>query len=295
MGVQEGRSSFLQKRSKKLLRALSPFAGSGTGLLACFLAACTTPPPATFTTADHAASLPIGRNDAGEACTQDGQPGDATASIYCGSWEQPSARVARADTPGATLAGITAAGTWREALDRRMSCETPQPATVLGRYQAVVLSCTTRLGGWPQIALAAQVEGRLWLADGVRPALPAMERSIGVLSGTVPPGTIAAQPVSTALTARRLVAVTYGSNDINHYEALIRAANRANVEGNYAAAEAALRAAASLQGAHTGCQLPGPEQNLCERGLAAVRPGALRHRRGAVRPGRHTGRLPRPE
>ena len=259
-------------------RAVTPASGTNVfwsffsrkGLLAVPLlaAGCAAPPPAAFVAAnntDHA--LPLGRNDAGESCTQDGQPGDAGASVYCGTWEQPSARIAREDAPGATLSGVMQTSTWRDGLERRMSCEAPQPATVLGRYQALVLSCTTRLGGWPQVAMATQVDGHIWLADGVRPALPAMERSIGLLSGTVAPNAAAAQPVSTGLTARRLAASTYSSTDINHYETLIRTANRANVEGNYAAAETALRAAAALQERVQGAASPALSKTYASEAL----------------------------
>ncbi len=220
-------------------------------------AGCTVPPPAAFVSsgaAKQGAAVPVGRNEAGETCTQDGAPGEAAAAVYCGAWEQPSARIARAEqvatqpgAPPASLAAIAAGGAWREGLDRRLSCLPAQPATLLGRYPAMVLSCTTRLGGWPQVALATRIDGQVWLADGVRPALPAMERAIGLLAGVVPPGAAVSQPVSTGLTATRLAAASYSSSDINQYETLIRAANRANVEGNYPAAEAALRAAAALQ------------------------------------------------
>ncbi len=241
------------------------------------VAGCSTPPPAAFVpsgSSRQGAAIPIGRNDASEACVQDGEPGDVAASVYCGAWEQPSARVARAEAtdagpgaPGAGLATIAAGGTWREGLDRRLSCEPAQPATVLGRYPAMVLSCTTRLGGWPQVALATQVDGHIWLADGVRPALPAMERSIGLLSGTVSPGSIATQPVSTGLSATRLAAASYSSGDINRYEILVRAANRANVEGNYPAAESALRAAAALQERVQGLNAPALSKTYASEAL----------------------------
>ena len=250
------------------MRATHP---AGLVLLGALLASgCATPPDAAFVatgSAKDGAATPVGQNEAGEACVQDGAPGDAAASVYCGTWEQPSARIARAEQPGSSLAAITSASAWREGLDRRLSCEAAQPATLLGRYQAMVLSCTTRLGGWPQVALATQVGGQVWLADGVRPALPAMERGIGLLSGTLAPAAIATQPVSTGLTATRLAASTYGSRDIAQYETLIRAANRANVEGNYQAAETALRAAAALQERVQGLNAPALSKTFASEAL----------------------------
>ena len=50
---------------------------------------------------------------------------------------------------------------------------------------ALVLSCTRKVGGWPQVALVASVGGAAYEADGIQPALPVIARAIGVLSGRV--------------------------------------------------------------------------------------------------------------
>jgi CHAT domain-containing protein len=217
---------------------------------ACLLQGCARPPQSAYISGSaslHAAALPLGPNEAGEPCTQNGLPGDVTATIYCGKWEQPSGRVALSSNPAPTLAAQAEASSWREGLDRRLACAGQNAGTILNRYPAITLACTTRLGGWPQVALVAQVNGRFYLADGVRPALPAIERSIGLLAGVVPQGAAAAQPVSAGLTAERLAAQAFSSGDIGQYQALIRTANRANIEGNFAGAEKGFRAAAALQ------------------------------------------------
>ncbi len=211
---------------------------------------CAGPPPGAYVSASgtvHTATIPLGANEAGEACTQDGRPGDSAAAIYCGAWEQPSAHVAANTGAGTSVSAVAASGAWRDDLERRLDCTGQAQTTILGRYPAALLTCTTRLGGWPQVAMAADIDGRIWLADGVRPALPAIERSIGVLSGKVAPNAIASQPVSAGLTAKRLAARSFGSNDIGQYLGLVRLANRANMEGNFANAEQALAAAATLQ------------------------------------------------
>jgi len=243
-----------------------------SSLLFCLLLqACAAPPPSAYvakSAAAQAATVPLGANEAGEACTQDGAPGDPEASIYCGTWQQPSAHVALSTEAGVqSLSALVTSSPWRVQLDRRLECTNQSNAMILGRYPAVVLGCTTRLGGWPQVALAAQVGDRFWLADGVRPALPAMERSIGVLSGAVAPGAIAAQPVSAGLTAQRLAAKAFKSGDIGQYQSLIRVANRANMEGNYPAAEAAYRAAATLQERVQGRESPGLARTLAGEAL----------------------------
>jgi CHAT domain-containing protein len=238
---------------------------------ALLLAGCATPPPSAYVTSRStakAATVPVGLNAAGESCTQDGRPGDLAASIYCGTWQQPSAHVAQS-TQGAAgnIQAVSAGGTWRDELDRRLECGPPTSTTVLGRFPAMVLACTSRQGGWPQVAVAADAGGKIWLADGVRPALPAIERSIGVLSGAVPVDQAAAQTVSAGLAAQRLAAQAFSSSDIGQYQDLIRAANRSNLAGNFGSAETALRAAVSLQERVQGKDSPALARTLAGEAL----------------------------
>ncbi|MEJ0046324.1 MAG: tetratricopeptide repeat protein [Rhodospirillales bacterium] len=216
--------------------------------------------------ATKTATIPVGNNDAGEACTQDGRPGDLSASVYCGTWQQPSARVAQA-TQGGGIAALAAGGPWRDELDRRLDCGAPASTTILGRFPAVVLPCTSRQGGWPQVALVADAGGKVWLADGVRPALPAIERSIGVLSGTVPVDQAATMSVSAGWRRNGLPRRAFSSGDIGAYESLIRAANRANLAGNFASAETALRAAVALQERVQGKDSPALARTLAAEAL----------------------------
>jgi len=122
----------------------------------------------------------------------------------------------------------------------------PAPTTILGDVPALVLQCTRRAGGWPQVALVAQIGGAGWLADGVLPALPAMQRSIGVLSGRVS-ASAAPSLGADSLLADRLAARAFSSNDVGQYETLMTAGQRANRAGDFGAAERAYRAARQLQ------------------------------------------------
>jgi CHAT domain-containing protein len=223
---------------------------AAAGLL-LLLGACSTPPPGAFVGGGGAAEgEPVGNNTVGEACTQQRQP-DRSADIYCGTWQQPSARVRPAGPAGAAeLPALASAGPWRAGLDARFACGAPRSTTILGDAPALLMECTRRVGGWPYVALAASVGGTAWLADGVLPALPAMERAIGQASGRLRPGAAAAAAPASgaeALMADRLAARAFGSSDIGTYEALMQAGSRANQAENAAAAETAYRAALGVQ------------------------------------------------
>jgi CHAT domain-containing protein len=220
--------------------------------IALLLAACEKPPPSAYLSSGRgetssAAQVSIGNNAVGEACTQIAS-GREGADIFCGAWQQPSARV-RAGGPATpdSLPGLATASTWRAAIDTRFLCNPPQPTTILGGNTALLMQCTRRIGGWPQVAMVALVDGQAWLADGVLPATPVMERSIGVLSGKLQAD--AAPPASgaAALLADRLAAKAFSSGDINQYEQLMEAGTRANMSDNPVAAERAFRAALALQ------------------------------------------------
>ncbi len=214
------------------------------------LAACAGPPPEAYVggSAQSGAPVGLGRDTAGEACTQ--QAGAGGAAVFCGAWQQPSGRVTRGGAAdAAALAGLAATSPWRSALDSRMTCGEPAATTILGDVPAVALSCTRRVGGWPQAALVASVAGTAYFADGIVPALPALERSIGVLSGRLSAGAApsAAPGAADGLFAARLAAQSFGANDIGQYDELMLAGTRANLAESYVPAEQAFRAALALQ------------------------------------------------
>ena len=215
------------------------------------IASCSTPPPEAFVSRGggrlaSARSVPLGQNAVGEPCTQQVQSG-GDALIYCGTWTQPSAHVvpeAGQNSPSLMLVATTSP--WRKSLDVRFNCAAPQPATMLGGEQAIEMQCTRKAGGWPHIAMVVAIAGKTYLADGVQPARPAIQRSIAILSGRQG-AEVAEAGGNQELTARRMAAQSFTTGDIDQYQRLMRAGRDANYAGNAAAAEAAYRAAAALQ------------------------------------------------
>ncbi len=219
-------------------------------VLLAALAACASPPPDAYWGGSPQASgeaVGVGRDTAGEACTQQALGGGA--DIFCGNWKRPAGHV-RAGSAGssASLAELATASPWRVGLDDRYLCGDPVATTILGAVPAEALSCTRRVGSWPQVALVASVEGKIYYADGILPTLPVLQRSIGVLSGrvradapSVPKGG------ADGLFAARLAAQSFSAGDVGQYDALIQAGTRANLAESYAEAEQAFRAALALQ------------------------------------------------
>ena len=216
-------------------------------ILAALLASCAKPPPEAYvlgTARGGAGAVSIGSNAAGEACTE--QAGSAAElDIFCGTWVQPSAHVGRG-APSSDLTSFVTTSPWRTGLDQRFNCGPPTTTSILGGSPASVMQCTRRVGGWPQVAVAANVGGTIYYGDGVLPALPVIERGIGVLSGRVQPGSSAPRSQMDTLFAARLAAQAFRSGDIGQYEQLMNAGTIANLSENYAAAEQAFRAALTL-------------------------------------------------
>ena len=215
------------------------------------LVCCAKPPPDAYiqatTTGTMAAVVSIGNNAAGEACSEH-PAGAAELDIFCGTWRHPSAYVRRgaAVAPGG-LAALAANSPWRAGLDTRFQCNPPTATSILGGQPAEALQCVRRIGGWPQVAMVADVGGTAYYADGVLPALPVLERGIGVLSGRIRPGTPTPVSEADSLFAARLAAQSFRSGDIGQYEDLMSAGTIANLAENFANAELAFRAALALQ------------------------------------------------
>ena len=223
----------------------------GLALLAACVG-CTAPPSNAYVNRGAAGGKPaaqaeLGKNAVGEACTIQ-ETGETSADIYCGTWQQPSARVRGGEAAGAdSLAGIATDSTWRAALDQRFQCQSPQSTTILDQRPAELLQCTQRAGGWPHVAVVALINGRAWFGDGVLPAATVMEAAIGVRAGLIKPGAAPPSSGADALLAQRLAAQSVKSGDIGQFNTLMSAGTRANLSSNPAAAEAAFRAALTLQ------------------------------------------------
>jgi CHAT domain-containing protein len=118
------------------------------------------------------------------------------------------------------------------------------------------MRCTRRLEGFPQTAFVAIVDGQAWFADGVPVANPVMERALALNSGRIAAGSLGMVTESPGLAAERLARRAVSSNDMAAYGDLRRSAVRANLSGDYAAAEAAYRGMVTLQRRVTSADNP---------------------------------------
>ena len=257
------------------------------------LLSCATPPPESYVRGAQrgavkpAAQVSIGKNSVGEACTQQAetkQGAEMGADVFCGTWQQPSARV-RSGGPGsaAQLAQLATASQWRSGIDVRFRCDAPVATTILGGDPAELMQCTQRIGGWAHVAMVALVNNAVWYADGVLPAAQVMQRSIGVLAGVERAATVAPTSGADALLASRLAAKAFSSGDIGQFDALMAAGTRANLADNPGAAESAFRAALALQQKALGSGNPNTVDGADVTRAAALERGPLCRCRCLVR------------
>ena len=101
-------------------------------LVAMLLIGCQQPPPDAYVHGEAGATKPaaqvsIGKNSVGEDCTQSAQAGQS-ADVFCGTWQQPSARVRSGGAGNAAeLAQLATASPWRSGIDTRFRCDPPLP------------------------------------------------------------------------------------------------------------------------------------------------------------------------
>jgi len=231
------------------------------------LAGCQKPPASAYESAAavNTAGLAVGQNSAGEACTA--QMTAAGADVYCGAWDQPSAQISNGGA-GGDLAALATTSPWRAGLDGGYACAAPAPGRILNGIPAVFLSCTQRFGGWPHVGLVTSINGTVWYADGVPAALPAMQRAIGVASGTVKASAAAGAAVaSDQVLAQRLAAQAFSAGDIGQYDALMALGAQSNQAEDFPAAVIAYRAALALQQKRLGPADPGTVGPLLELAL----------------------------
>jgi CHAT domain-containing protein len=226
------------------------FVSAALGLGVLGLDGCARPPADAYTGdtggQDAVPALDIGANTAHEACTL--QPDQNGGRIYCGDYVQAAGRVLK-DAHAADLTAFVTSSPWRTAYDRRFQCGAPSPTTILDQ-PAIAMACTRRQGGWPQVVVAANIDGTLYVADAVKPVEPVMARAIGVLAGRLPSVAATATPQSSGLATQRAAAAAVnaqGAGAIAEVDRLMARGAKENQAGNYVAAEAAYRAATTLQ------------------------------------------------
>ena len=253
---------------------MAPFTKLGFLVLLAFtLASCAKPQQSAYETGDDATAtvssgIPVGQNTAYENCTS--QPRPNGAAVYCGSWNEPSANVVIGGAATqADIAELAASSPWRASLEGAYQCGAPSATTILNGYPAEALSCTQRFGGWPHVALVTLIKGTVYYGDGVLPALPPLQRAIGVASGAIAAdqaGTAAVQ-TSDEVLAQRLATQAFSSGDIGQYEALMTLGSQSNQAEDFSAAVIAYRAALSLQQRKLGSDNPATVGPMLELAL----------------------------
>jgi CHAT domain-containing protein len=237
-------------------------------LLTVLLIGCQSPPPEAFVAGAGggagAAAVPVGTNEVGEPCRFQSVTGTGNAArdamLYCGDWEQTSGHVSElASAAGqARLDAVIASGGWRSSINERFTCGAVVPTTILGGSRAVLMQCTRRIGGWPHLAIASVVDGRVFAGDAVPSALPALERTIAVLAGR----TVSANTATPPSEARRLIVqrtgtAPFGSGDLGQFFAQMRLGDAYNNIGDPVSAERAYRQALAIQQKILGPDHPG--------------------------------------
>ena len=165
-------------------------------------------------------AVSLGKNASGEICNQ--LPGEApdTVAVFCGSWEQPAARI-RTVGDAATPMQVATSSPWRDTIELRFICDAPVATSILGDMPAALMHCRRRIGGWPQVALVASSGNRIYQADGILPTLDVTERAIGVLSGRIDAPTVALpQSAADRLIASQLAARAFSAGDVGEYQRL---------------------------------------------------------------------------
>lgn len=165
--------------------------------------------------------------------------------VYCGQWERPSGRVLRVAGSAEPPDLLATQGSWAQALDELAACQPPSPTAILADTPATALDCRLRAGGWPYSALAAQVGGDVYLADGIPSALPALERAIAVLAGQAEARSD--QPSQEVQRVQQNFAGRFfGTGDLDAFQDLMRAGSYYNSIRSFAEAESAYRQAIEI-------------------------------------------------
>jgi len=200
--------------------------------------------------------VPIGPNEVGEPCRYQLRAGGTGVSssqkdttIYCGNWGQPSGRIFDLGEANTTQsrAALARGGPWRVYLDQRFACGAPLQTEILGGAPAQLMSCTRLAGGWPHIAMTAVVGGKLFAADGVRSALPAIEATMAALTGNAASSIATPRSAAQRLIATRSTGVPFGSGDEGRYFELTLLGDAYNNIDDPANAEQAYREALAVQ------------------------------------------------
>jgi CHAT domain-containing protein len=250
-------------------------------LLACLLLAGCNQAGGKRGAAQDPQAIAAGLNLVGETCFADLVGKEGEGQLYrlrCGSWEQPSARIYRVVEGQTRLKSLTEQGPWRTAIDQRMVCEAAERTQILQGVDTWLMNCKLRNGGWPSIAFAASAKGGIYLADGIPAALPAMEVTIGRLSGLLATAPTEAGSQSAAL--QRLVTQLsdrlFGSGDMQDYYRLLQLAKYHNIVRNHTDAEKAYRDAMAVHQRLLGADNPETGDAMVHLALSLSNQGRIK-------------------
>ena len=268
-------------------------AWGGVIALAALLAGCEASAPSRTVTVAESTVLVERPNLVGEPCRVQGvavagQEGNASRafSVFCGRWEYPSGRLFEAAAPAASPERAAGSEWWQAVLSGRATCEGGRAATVLGDVPAYALDCRLRNGGWEYTVLAAQVDGKTYLADGVPAARPVLEEAIGVAAGRLPARAKDAPPTVTAAIQRleaELKGRLYGAGDLDTYYQLMLAGQYQNSVRDFSAAEARFREALTVQQRVLGVDSPETADPLMHIALELSNQGRFQEADGLFR------------
>ncbi len=248
------------------------------------LAACDTPsgllgvnPNADIQ--EQGSAFALGENAVGENCRAQDDPrldegslGLRTIAIYCGDWRSPSGRVIELTAPlsAAGLDTIVTTGPWLADLGRSMRCGQPTTGRIFGgANDARYLSCELAQGGWPAVAIAAEVDGRLFVMDGIPAAVGVMEQAAAIMAGLEGASSLSAGGSSASLQGAQglLGDQLFGADDRFRDERLLRVAQYYNAVRDYPTSEQKYRDLLELRRRFLAPDHPGLAEPMLGIGL----------------------------
>lgn len=241
----------------------------------------------------------LGQDLMGEACRLQDAPGAAAEGgarayeIRCGSWENASGTIlvrALAQPVPADSAELRDRHQVLQAepgatadLDRRAICQPAEPVSAAPDLQLLLRSCRLRSGGWPHVALTTARGARLVQGDGLPAAAEVMVRAFAfLLEGR--DATAVPQPEL----QRRLrdvlgpASLNFGLAEFADFDRLTQLARLSNSVEEYAGAEAAYRAALTIQEKALG-ESVGVGETLMELALTVSSQGRYEEAGGLFR------------
>lgn len=172
--------------------------------------------------------------------------------IYCGRWEHASGSIFKLHDgviEKQNLETWTNKGWWSEWLSKHAYCDQSSMNSILDGHPVLILSCKLRNGGWPYLALITEVNGSIYLGDGIPAIETVLQEGIGVFSGVNAP-TLATKD-NGASKYQRFTNIPqdeiYSADDIRSYYRLMRSGQFYNSVKDFKTAADRYRGALALQ------------------------------------------------